>query len=303
MTKKIKQTDYAYIAGYIDGDGCFYIGSVKTKTRLARKPVVSIAISSVNRPVLDHFKKLFGGCVSLVRKAHGNKKSLYQYSIRKRNTVKLTENILIYLVEKREECMVTVDFAKSDDVRMKNSLISKMKILKDVSNLISKHHKKEFESIRNTVAPTINDFAYLAGFIDAECSLNIQKWKSKNRPNFIYKIILQCNNTKAPVFKWLSQRFGGQLHFIDRRKYDRKNQLTWRLSGRALSKILKDIYPFLKHKKPVCEELIKFYEISLPNGGNRRSEAFKTASASIIQEKEKIVSRVHKLNLKGIQTT
>lgn len=299
----IKQTDFAYIAGYIDGDGCFYIGKYKPKNRLKHKYIVSIVISSVNKHVLESFKKKFGGSVTLVKQEHDNCKALYHFSIAKRNTLKLARSIEPYLIEKKEECLTAIQFASSNDIGNIEECLNKMAIIKDVSNLVSKYHKKEFEAVRNTVNPSEVDFAYLAGFIDAECCLGIQKYRIKNKPNFIYKIQLQCNNTKSPIFKWLLERFGGQIHFVNRAKYERyRNQLVWRLTGKALSQILDKIYPFLKHKKPVCGELMKFYTTTLLNGGARHTETFRNQYMEVLKIREEIVAKVHLLNLKGIKT-
>ena len=308
MNKKPIQTDYAYIAGYIDGDGCFSISRFKKRSRfkernrLSPKFPMSIIISSVNKEILEWAKDLFGGSISKNTSIHKKHKPLYIYTLRKSKSIPLTKLLLDHLIEKTEEAYCFIDFGDTDCSKTKNSILSEMRLLKNTRNLISKNHKRKFETTRNTIVPTVNDFAYLAGFIDAECSFGIQKYKPKNRPNFVYKIILQYNDTKTHIFEWLLKRFGGQIHFIDRTNHEKaiKNQLTWRLSGRALSKILKDIYPFLKHKKPVCEELIKFYETTLPNGGARHTEAFRTAYAAVLQKREKIVSKIHKLNLKGL---
>ena len=305
MNKKIKQTDYAYIAGYIDGDGCFDIRKQFIKNRMSPRFPMAIIISSVNREILDWAKINFGGSINKKTLVPENNKPVYYFTLRKKKAIPLTQKITTYLVEKIEHAKLFLSFNDFDCIKKRNELINKMKILKDVSNLVSKYHKEEFEKFKNTVEPTKNDFAYLAGFIDAECSLNIQKYKPKDRPNYVYKILLQCNNTKAPVFKWLLQRFGGHIHFIDRRNHGkaRKNQLTWRLSGKALSKILPKILPFLRHKKPVCEELMKFYKTTLTNGGARHTQKFRTHYANVIKKRERIVEKVHKLNLKGNQNT
>lgn len=299
--RKITEFDYAYISGYIDGDGCFYIAEEKVGKRLKTKPITAIIISSVNQHVLETFKDLYGGSVSISKSTYENRKDLYHFTLKKYASIKLAQHMLPYLVEKKEECLLALEFASAQNYDHQLDCISKMKILKDVSNLVSKYHVAEFDKFKNTVKPSELDFAYLAGFIDAECSLNIQKYMNKDRPNYLYKILLQCNNTKAPVFKWLLERFGGHIHFIDRRNHGkaRRNQLTWRLSGKALSKILDKIYPFLKHKKPVCKELIDFYATTLINGGARHTETFRSRYAEIIEERERIVAHVHKLNLKG----
>jgi hypothetical protein len=299
--RKITEFDYAYISGYIDGDGCFYIAEERSRKRLKTKPVTAIIISSVNQHVLETFEDLYGGSVGKSKSAYENRKDLYHFTLKKKCSIKLAQHMLPYLVEKKDECLLALEFASSEDREHQLACISRMKVLKDVSNLVSKHHVIEFEKYKNTIEPSELDFAYLAGFIDAECSLNIQKYLPKDKPNYVYKILLQCNNTKAPCFKWLLERFGGHIHFIDRRNHGkaRRNQLTWRLSGKALSKILDKIHPFLKHKKPVCKELIDFYATTLINGGARHTETFRSRYAEIIEERERIVAHVHKLNLKG----
>jgi len=302
--KQHKTTDYANFAGYIDGDGCFYIGFQRSKIRLSLKPQVLIKITSTNERTLQHFKKMFGGSVCLMTKAHNNSKALYQYTARKRALLNFINKIYPYLVEKKEEAMLALKFSQSTDKSFQKECIYKMKILKDTANLVSKHHVDIFKKSKQTIQPTQEDFAYLAGFIDAECCLSIGKWMPKNKPNYVYKIILSCNNTKAPVFKWLLERFGGSLSFINRLKSQkaRKNQLKWFISGRALNKILDKIHPFLLQKQPVCDELIKFYRTTLPNGGARHTASFRTHYAQVLAIREEIVATIHKLNLKGINT-
>jgi hypothetical protein len=305
MNKKPNQTDYAYIAGYIDGDGCFSIRKERRKYRMSPKFPAAIIIASVNKEVLDWAKNLFGGSISKQTNVPNKHKPIYYFVLRKTRALPFTNNIIGYLVEKIYEAESFMDFCSLKDIRQQNECIHYMSVLKKTSNLVSRHDKEEFEQLRNTVTPTETDFAYLAGFIDAECCLCIQKYKPKNRPNYTYKILLQCNDTKALVFKWLLKRFGGHINFIDRQTHTKaiKNQLCWRLSGNALSKILPSIQPFLKHKKPVCEELMKFYKTTLMNGGARHTQSFRNAYAETLKIREEIVSRIHKLNLKGIKTT
>jgi hypothetical protein len=297
--EKINKFDIAYISGYIDGDGCFYIGHDRTGKRLKPKPTLSIIIVSTNKDILLEFQTKYGGSVNLEKKEFDNRKAVYHFTLKKYDSMKLAQKMVRYLVEKKEECETALEYADTKDLQCEYDFIDKINIIRDVANLVSHYHVNEFTKVRNTIVPKDHDFAYLAGFIDAECSLNIQKYKPKNKPNYVYKILLQCNNTKAPVFKWLMQRFGGHIHFVDRRKYKLKNQLTWRLSGRALSKILHDICPHLRHKKPVCEQLIKFYATTLINGGARHTEIFRDQYARTLKEREEIVAEVHRLNKKG----
>lgn len=217
--------------------------------------------------------------------------------------MKFAQSILSYLVEKREEAEVFIHFANAESNDEKMLCINKMKILKKYTNLVLESHKPEFEAIRNTITPSLEDLAYLAGFIDAECSFGIQKYRAKNKPNNLFKGFLHCNNSKAPVFKWLLQRFGGRINFIDRSSYrpNHRNQLAWRLSSAALATMIKTISPLLKQKQPVCKEMIKFNSLVLMNGGARHTDIFREAYAKNIEEREKIVEKIHALNKKGKQ--
>ena len=301
MKKQNKQINYAYLAGYVDGDGCFYIGKIRPKGRISNKFPASITISSANISILNKFKKLYGGSVQSNKKVIKGHKQLHYYILRKKATFNIINCIYKYLVEKKEEAEIVKSFIESKSIIKRTNLINNIRIHKDINNLVSKNHKNFFESTKNTITPSEEDYAYLAGFIDAECSLGISRYKPKDRPNFTYKILLQLNNTKAPIFKWLLERFGGHINFINRLKTlkSRKNQLCWRLSGKALSKLLPSIYPYLEHKKPVCGELIKFYETTLKNGGARHTDKFRESYAMVIKTREEIVKKVHKLNLKG----
>lgn len=300
MNKNTKQTNLSYLAGYIDGDGCFFISKVANKNRTSHKFPQAIIITSVNKEVLIWAKQLYGGSIATQYNVYNGHKPLHHYSLRKLRAIPLTNEIRPYLVEKMSEAEIFISFSTSKSIKSKEELISRMKILKDTFNLASNQHRAEFEPFKNTIEPTELDFAYLAGFIDAECCLCISRYFPKDKPNCTYKILLQCNNTKSPVFKWLLQRFGGHINFIDRQKYGNRNQLCWRLSGKALSKILNKIYPFLKYKKPVCEQLIKFYSTTILNGGARHTEVFRSQYSEILKVREEIVAKVHELNSKGI---
>ena len=300
MKNVIKNTTLAYAAGYIDGDGCFSIRSEPYKNRTRSKYPAVLIIASVNPDVLYWLNSMLGGSIQHKMNTEPKRKSVYYFHLKKKEAIPFVQDIIPYLVEKIEEAKTFIEFAESKSIKDRNNLIEKMKILKNSTNLVSANLKSEFESVRNTIKPSEYDYAYLAGFIDSECNLGIQKYKPKDRPNYVYKIMLQCNNTKAPVFKWLLERFGGRIHFIDRITKDssRRNQFAWRLTGAPLSNIISKIHPYLRYKQPVCSELIRFYETTLPNGGARHTETFRTSYAATLKIREEIVTKIHKLNLK-----
>jgi len=295
---------FEYTAGYIDGDGCFYIGKYTIKKTNLVKYKAMLIISSTNREVLDFFCSNYGGNVRLVdkREKHPGQKEQYHYTMCSVEALALTKNILPFLREKKKEAELFCDFINTTSKETKNFLIDTLRDEKHSKNLVEQYQKEELIKNSRTISPTQSDYAYFAGFIDAECCLTVQKYIPKGREQCVFKIQLALNNSKYPCFRWLIERFGGGLNFIDRHTNNEKhrNQFMWRISSRVLAEVLPKIKPFLRYKKPVCEKLIEFYSLTMPNGGDRQSEAFKEANAILYARRLEIVNQIHQLNLKGI---
>ncbi len=294
------KNNLAYTAGYLDGDGCFYIG----KNHFPVKYRSAIFVTSTNIIICRTLKNQFGGQIKVHKKnpKFKNYNVTNAWYIRGQNAITFCQSVLPYLKEKKEDAKTFFDFFNEKSKIIKEIYIQKVKDHRLNFNLITEDQVKVLNTIQKEGLPNEQDFAYLAGFIDAECNLTISREKPKNRPNTTYKIILQCNNTKSPVIMWLMKTFGGFCYFVSRKNKNskHKDQVAWRITGKALSSLLPNLLPFLRYKKPVCEQLIEFYATTLPNGGDRQSVQFKTDYLSTISKREAIVANVHKLNSKTI---
>tara|TARA_R110000868_G_C10943864_1_gene767308 strand:- start:2000 stop:2833 length:834 start_codon:yes stop_codon:yes gene_type:complete len=247
------EIELAYAAGYIDGDGCFYIGEIKTSPYFQD----TFSIISTHIDNIEWFKNRFDGSIQAKISRQKNRAPSYHFVFNKSGYESIND-IYPFLIEKQNECKIFLNFRKPSMKDERLTLIKTMKILKNETYLIPHSLKDDIESIRNTIIPTLNDFAYLAGFIDAECSLDINRAMQKRGTTPTYRAQLQCNNTKSPFFYWASQRFGGQFHFLNKSHIKNcRNQMLWRISNLQIDPILQGIYPFLVHKKPICEQMIK----------------------------------------------
>ena len=295
---------FAYIAGYFDGDGCFYIGKVFHKDVKRFKYRKQIIISTTNISIIDILKKHFNCYVSKHSKRPGDEKWKTQYNvcIKSDSMLYFIGCIYEFLIEKRTEADIFIKFMNTKDKETRDSLIKEMKIQKHETNLVIKAEKQLLNDIIPSKKISLYELNYLAGFIDAECCLSIQRYYSKNSINYTYKAVLRLNNTKAPIFKWLVSRIGGSVIFIDRKTKNIKhrNQFVWRLISNPLKEILIKIYPFIKQKKKICKCLISFNETIIRNGGDRHTIEFKESFSRILKKREIIFNKVHKLNLKGI---
>lgn len=296
----------AYTAGYIDGDGCFHIRKTIRQSTGTAKYSCSFIISSTDTDIIDFLTKTFPGIRRIAD--NGKRSSIWKpqhhFVIRGKKSIKFVQQILPFLIEKQEEAKIYCKFIESSSREEKEILMNRLKEVKNECNLVRKSDKNILNEYILTLLPTDLDFAYFAGFIDAECALGVFRYNSKNRDNFIYKILLQCGNTKLPIFKWLLERFGGQVHFVERRSknINHRDFLTYRISSKSLGELLPRIFPYLKHKQPVCAELMKFYETTVSLTGNisRNSPKFKEFYSDILEVRNHIFHKVHELNRKGI---
>lgn len=287
--------DEIYISGYIDGDGCFSISKNISKRNC------SIVINSTNRNVLIDFVASFGGCVGKPKTTTPKNKPIHRFEIGSIGALDLAKSIIPYLIEKKSQCLQFISYFLTKSHTNRSIILAKLELLRYCEDLVTKEHFDKIKDLPKSVEPTENDYIYLAGFIDAECNLGIQYYKPKNKPNKVYKTVFQLNNSKHPIFYWIKERFGGSVCYVPRHDKDpnRRDQIHWKITGKALHPILKRVHPYLRYKKPVCEKLIEFHETTLKNGGARHTDAFRESYSKVLSIRESIVSEVHKLNLKG----
>lgn len=292
-----EKDDIIYFAGYTDGDGCFSI------TPYFKKFNASFVITSTNFEIINYLISTYGGYMRTNQnKNRKNHKPCFYFIKERKKAIEFINQLVPFLLEKQTQAFLYLSFFKTLCRKSRLKIINDLKEEKKNTNLVTLSDFYALKKLKKTIKPTRDNFIYLAGFIDAECHLGIQHYKPKNRPNIVYKVVIQCNNTKFPIFYWLKERFGGSCHFIDRKSKDssKSNQILWKLTGKSVSYLLKNIVSFLRYKRPVAEKIIEFYETTMQNGGDRHSEAFKEAYKKISNIRESIVSQVHNLNRKGL---
>lgn len=308
----IMQNHLIYAAAYIEGDGCFrlntyFIDKIKVYER-------SITITSVCEETILYFLKTFGGYTGIAPFKERHKKA-YVWTIKGNKAFFLAKKLFPYFVSKKIECSIFIDLCKTiipndfkkicnETIETRNDLLKQFKIERHESSLVTKHGIENLYDFKKTIIPTHNDYIFLAGLADSEGCFRISS-RHRNRNNKrekIYNTTFEIGNTKIEIIKWCVERFGGSIVFVpaQKRNKGRRNFATWGIHAKSLFPILSNIRPFLKNKKSVCEELIKFQQTILPNGGDRHSESFRKDFLCRVAEREKIIVNVHKLNKRGI---
>ena len=297
---------FPYLAGYIDGDGCLYLGTFSQGEITVYE--FSLQIASVKKAVLNEFKTNFGGSIRM-RPYKQRHKDAFCWTIKGQCAEKTALGVLPYLVEKTKQCQLFIEFSKSiqcnnfktvakKTIDLRNELIKQIREEKHMNNHVTREEIEKLKEVALTITPVDLDYPYLAGLIDSEGCFRIKTWKPKKRPNHVYNITVEIGNTKFPVMPWLVKRFGGSVVYIEGRN-GKKPSATWTLSAAALYKVLPKIRPYLSSKQEVCDKLLEFQQTILPNGGDRHSELFRALFEKRREIRESIIAEVHALNHKG----
>lgn len=305
---ELTQVQLAYIAGFIEGDGCFSIARYFSKQD-GYVYEYKLAAYNTNEGIMIWFKKNIGGYYRKVKTSPRWKKP-FHWSIKNKEAIKLVELLLPYLVAKQEEASLWVKYAQNiipnktnkrtqETIDFRMGLIDDIRKVRKSKNIVTRADCSGYGSILPKTKPSEIDFAYLAGLTDAEGCFRIHRHIKKNKPNRVYATSLEIGNTNSLFFPWLIARFKGHTHFNKNSDPTRKTAATWCIQAAQLRTILGDLVKYLIIKRPVCEKIIEFDNTNIKNGGDRHSKQFKESYKSILIKREEIFAQIQALNTKG----
>jgi hypothetical protein len=93
------EAHYAYTAGFVEADGCFHITNSGAGIRVTNKCV----------SVLQFFKQNFGGSI----KSKSTPANCFEWDLYGNSAVNLIQNLLPYLLIKKEEAEILLEFSKT----------------------------------------------------------------------------------------------------------------------------------------------------------------------------------------------
>ena len=158
----MKETEKAYAAGYIDGDG--YIGI----TAIGKRPFFdkSISVNSCDFENISWLSSKFNGRIRRNKLSHKKRMDSFVFTFSHDSFTDFYE-IIPYLVEKKEQANLFKRFSYSIPHEERKFLCEAIKENKRKADLFHTSHKECLTNIRNTINPSETDFAWLAGFIDS----------------------------------------------------------------------------------------------------------------------------------------
>lgn len=109
---ELPPTTLAYAAGLIDGEGCIRVGKyhdTRNGRRLGFRGQLSIGMT--DRKALEWLRDTLGGNFYLGRTSYDRTKAAYNWTMRTTDAARLLTAILPYLIIKREQALMLIEFA------------------------------------------------------------------------------------------------------------------------------------------------------------------------------------------------
>lgn len=137
---------------------------------------------------------------------------------------------------------------------------------------------------------TPEELAYIAGFIDGEGSLQIQRRIHRNEFGewFGYSIYLDIGQTRRDILEYLQGKAGGGCIHHKPTNGNRKEAWMLRVMGRQAQTFVSQLRPYLRVKAEIADIFLAF-----PMLGKRPDEQQK-------QTKDALFLQAKKLNHRGL---
>jgi hypothetical protein len=142
------------------------------------------------------------------------------------------------------------------------------------------------------------DKAYLAGFVDGEGSIGIDRIKSKGKVvKYTFKVRVVITNSDFETMKWIKQITGYGCAYKYKKAYNPKWKQVhrWQVVSKKAKEFIEEIYPYLKIKKNIAKLVI-----SLPTNGKGLWKKDRKIFMIQYQKQNKIYQRAKELNHRGL---
>lgn len=114
----MKHTDLAWMAGFVDGEGCITISKQVRRNRPSPAYRAVITITNTNRQVLVPFLEAWGGAIYSVHEKRRDKRKVkwadaWCWHCPASRSPRMLRRLLPYLRLKREQALVVIDFCEN----------------------------------------------------------------------------------------------------------------------------------------------------------------------------------------------
>ena len=245
MTKQVmkKSILVAHAAGIIDGEGCFGI-HCGAKDR-AYSPVLQVVMTQ--RKPLDQLLGLFGGSICQHKFTEGYRQA-FHYTVKCGGAVRLAEQVLPYLIEKRSQAEVMIELGKNiaewnAKKRYRGNLPDDViDYRSDLKNKISQLKLRPVLTSEPRNLPVRENLAYFAGLLEAEGCFSIL-----HGPGNSFAATVTVQMCSRAVLSAIRETFAGTVIFRPKTA-PHKDIYMWRVKGRLAADVCRGIAPYLSFR-------------------------------------------------------
>lgn len=94
--------DLHYAAGFLDGEGCFFIH----RRENGKHHKGAISCSNTHRPTIEWFQQTFGGSISKGKSRKSNHRPVYSWQVVANDAFEICGAVLPYLKQKTEQALL-----------------------------------------------------------------------------------------------------------------------------------------------------------------------------------------------------
>jgi hypothetical protein len=117
IRKEYTDTEAAYMAGIMDGEGTFYIGNYSGNRKNGDKHFQTlIAIATTDKSLMDWLHNIFGGGVRSYtpkQMAKNSRKQVYRWCATSNRMLQICQIILPYLVIKKRQAEIMIEIRET----------------------------------------------------------------------------------------------------------------------------------------------------------------------------------------------
>jgi len=152
VPQQYKEADLAYMAGIVDGEGCFFIGKIPKKKGdgyVSEHYRGLLKIDNTDKRLIEWIDTVFSGTSSAQCRTTSSRKferEIFTWNATGDRLLDMCEQLIPYLVIKKEQCDIMIKFRKSYIGRLGSnkvsdeSLATREECLKDIRKLNSRWH-------------------------------------------------------------------------------------------------------------------------------------------------------------------
>lgn len=259
LTMKNEETNMAYAAGILDGDGSFSIMKSHSKY------YPCIQLSNAFEGMSEWLHKEFGGSLRIKKPQQPHHKILYVWSVRGLDGCKnLIEKIKPYIVLKKGQAKCMLDFVE----KRKDDCFSEQDGERFSLNMkeLNRNLVLENDSLKKQTTETTSDpcfWSYVAGIMDTEGSFSIKREKAHSGSiSMRYNPVIQLTMVPAAVLNHIREKCSLGSFCVPKAKCTQKGYAYKMsiISKDECVKFLHRLVDYLRFKKGQLFTILNFCE-------------------------------------------